>query len=221
MRRRSPAAGLAATVLLLGGCGGGVTSGAPTGADVATDAAEAVESAGSVHVSGAMTQAGTEQAVDLHLQGDDVSGVIATGGEELELLVTGGATYARAGADFWVACGMPPEIVPDFDGAWVLMPAEAAAEFGAVTLDGLVEQLRDTAGLEDEVRSEERNGVDVHVVEHEDGSSLVVEADRPGYPLELRRAGGLTGALSYSRFGEREDLTAPVDYVDLAEYAGA
>ena len=70
---RSLATGLAGAVLLLGGCGGGTTFSPPTGADVATDAAEAVESAGSVHVSGAMTKAGTEQAVDLHLQGDDVS----------------------------------------------------------------------------------------------------------------------------------------------------
>lgn len=175
--------------------------------------------AGSVHVTGAMTQGGTEQAVDLHLQGEDIAGTIETGGQELELLVTGGATYARAAADFWAANGMPPEIVPDFDGSWVLMPAEAAAEFGGLTLDGLVEQLRDTDGLQDEVRSEERDGVAVLVVSHEDGSTLSVEAHRPGYPLRLESAGGTTGAIEYSRFGEREDLTAPVDYIDLAEYA--
>ena len=216
--------------LLLSGCGGSTGSGAPTdsatpagdrtGASVALAAAEAMQWAGSVHVTGAMTQAGIRQAVDLHLQADDVVGTIETAGQELEILVTGGATYARAGTGFWTARGMPPEVAPALDGTWVRMPAEAAAELGALTLDGLVEQLRDTYGLHDEVRSDEQNGVAVHIVSHDDGSRLLVEAHHPGYPLELRTAGGAAGALAYSRFGERVDITAPVDVIDLAEFAG-
>ena len=229
MRVRALAAATGAA-LLLGGCGGGSSSGAPTdsatpfelrtGAHVALEAAKAMKWAGSVHVTGAITQAGIQQAIDLHLQGDDVTGMIETAGQELEILVARGATYARADSGFWVSRGMPPEIAPNLDGTWVLMPAEAAAEFGALTLDVLVEQLRDTDGLQDEVRTEERNGVAVHVVSHENGSRLVVETHRPGYPLELRTAGGATGALHYTRFGEREDITAPVDFIDLAEFAG-
>lgn len=229
MRVRALAAAIGAA-LLLGGCGGGASGGAPTdsatpfqdrtGARVALEAAEAMQWAGSVHVTGAITHAGIEQAVDLHLQEEDVAGTIRTAGQELEILVTRGATYARAGTRFWVSRGMPPEIAPYLDGTWVLMPAEAAAEFGALTLDGLVEQLRDTDGLQDEVRTDERNGVAVHVVSHEDGSLLVVEANHPGYPLELRTAGRATRALHYTRFGEREDITAPVDFIHLAEFAG-
>ena len=229
MRVRALAAA-AGAALLLGGCGGATSTGAPTdsatpgeyrtGASVALEAAEAMQWAGSVHVTGAITQAGIRQAVDLHLQGKDVAGTIETAGQELEILVARGATYARADTGFWTARGMPPEIAPGLGGTWVLMPAEAAAELGALTLDVLVEQLRDTDGLQDEVRTGERNGVAVHVVSHDDGSRLFVEAQYPGYPLELRTAGGATGALQYTRFGEREEITAPVDFIHLAEFAG-
>jgi hypothetical protein len=218
MRLRTLAAA-GGVAVLLAGCGGSTAAGERTGAEVATDAAEAVASAGSVHVTGAITYAGVAQHVDLHLQDDDLVGTISTGGEDVDLVVAGGSTHMRAGADFWADHGLPPEIVPDLDGSWVLMPAEAAAEFGAFTLDGLVEQLADADGLEEEVRSEQRDGVPVLVVTHADGGTLTVEAHRPGFPLVLHRDRGATQRLEYSRFGELEDITAPVDVVDLAEYA--
>ena len=205
--------------VLLAGCGGSTPSSALTGARVVTDAAEAVSAAGSVHVTGATDHAGVAQHVDLHLQDGDLVGTISTGGEDVDIVVAGGSTHMRAGADFWVDNGLPPEVVPDLDRSWVRMPAEAAAELGALSFDGLVQQLGDTDGLEEEVRGGQRDGVAVLVVSSADGGTLTVEAHRPRYPLVLHRGGDARQRLEFSRFGEREDITAPLDVVDLAEVA--
>jgi hypothetical protein len=63
----------AAAALLLTACGGSPLDG-KTGPEVAAAAADALEEAGSVHVSGTVEQNGEEGDIDLHLQGEDALG---------------------------------------------------------------------------------------------------------------------------------------------------
>jgi hypothetical protein len=117
---------------------------------------------------------------------------------------------------------MPEEFAAQFDGQWVIVPADGASEFEDFTLAGFVQELREPESpVKDAVESGEVDGEDVVVVEQEDGSRLSVADDEDSYPLQITTEGDSPGTLNFSRFGEEEDITAPTDALDLNELIGA
>jgi hypothetical protein len=221
MRTRPIAsATLAAAALLLTACGSSPLDG-KTGQEVAEAAAAALEEAGSVDVAGTMSTQGEEGEVDLHLQGDDAIGTLTMAGTEIQLLNVGGTAYIQAAPDFWTSFGLPAEIASHFEGQWVVVPADAAAAFAEFSLAGFVDELRNPDGeVEEDVTEGEVDGEDVVVVAQEDGSSLKVANSDPSYPLELTNDGDSSGTVTFSGFGETEDITAPADALDLTEVMG-
>jgi hypothetical protein len=212
-------AAVVAATLLLAACGGSPLEG-KTGSEVVTSAADALEEAGSVHLAGVIEQDGQEGEVDLHLQGEDVVGTISMDGAEMELLGVDGTLYLKGSPAFWASSGMPEEMSAVFEGQWVVLPGEAAGEFEDFTMAGFIEQLRDPdSPVEDDVRTDEVDGTDVVIVEREDGSTLTVADDEPAYPLEMTN-GDADGELTFSRFSEEEEITAPADAMDLTELMG-
>ena len=228
-------AGLAA--LLLAGCGGSdeapaaaasssvvpSSSAAPssesrTGAEVAAAAADALEQAGSAHVAGTIgTDAG--QSLDLQLQGEDVLGSITMDGQTIQLLTVGGVSYLQAGADFWTASGVPADAVGQLDGQWVIVPPEGAAEFNALTLSGLADELRNPSdgAFEDEVRTDQLDGKDVLVARQANGSEVYVAAEDPQYPVKTTTTGADAESVTLDGFGEQVEITAPADALDLSQ----
>ena len=224
MRIRSftATAGVAVATLLLTACGSDSPLEGKTGEEVAAAAADALEKAGAVHIAGSMTQDGEEMELDLQLQGDDAAGTLTFGGTEVEIISVGGEQFLRAPVEFWAGSGMPEEALGMFDGTWVLMPADAAAEFEDFSLAGFADELRDPDGeIEEETRAEELDGEPVRIVEQEDGSTLTVADDDPAYPLELTGEDGSEGTVTFSKHGEKEDISAPEDALDLNELMGA
>ena len=211
----------AAAALLLTACGGSPLDG-KTGPEVAAAAADALKEAGSVHVSGTVEQNGEEGDIDLHLQGEDALGTITMAGVGLELMSVGGAVYLQAPPEFWAGSGLPDEVAAQFDGQWVVVPAEGASEFKDFSLAGFVDELRNPESeVKDDVTTGEVDGQDVVVIEQEDGSTLSVADDDDSYPLKISNKGEAPGTLTFSRFGEEEDITAPTDALDLNELTGA
>ncbi len=47
----------------------------------------------------------------------------------------------------------------------------------------------------------------------------MANADK-AYPLRMTNEGDSTGTLTLSRFGEKEDISAPEDAIDLTEMTG-
>ena len=235
-------AGLAA--LLLAGCGGSddapaaaasssssapapatSSSAAPstesrTGPQVATAAADALEKAGSAHVTGTVGSGAEAQSVDLQLQGEDVSGTINLGGQEVQLLSVGGVTYFQAGADFWTGSGAPAEAAAQLAGKWVIVPEEQAAEIGELTLGGLADELRapTDGAIQDPVTTEQLDGDDVLVLTQTGGGKLYVAADDPQYPVKIVTGGADSETTTLSGFGEKQTLTAPADALDLSQF---
>jgi len=227
---------LAATALLLTACGGG-----EKGSDAAAASSEsgsalsrmsaqevfdasfsALEKAGAAHVKGSLTEDGQETAMDLHLQDDDAIGSITIQGATLQFVYLDGVPYIQGTADFWTSSGVPADFAAQLGGAWVLMPKDAAAEFSGLTLSGLVDALTDTGGstIAGQVTTDELDGEPVVVVTQSDGSRLTVADDDASYPLVAEDKGDAPGTLTFSRFGEREDITAPADAVDLDDLGG-
>ena len=206
--------------LLLSACGSSPLDG-KTGQEVAEAAAAALEEAGSVDIAGTMSTQGQEGEVDLHLQGDDATGTLTLAGTEIQLLNVGGIAYLQAPPDFWSSFGLPAEAAAQFEGQWVIVPAEVGAAFAEFSLSGFVSELRNPDGeVKEDVTEGEVDGEDVIVVEQEDGSSLKVANSDPTYPLELSNSGDSPGTVTFSGFGETEDITAPAEAVDLAEVMG-
>ncbi|HET6393346.1 MAG TPA: hypothetical protein VFG13_11050 [Blastococcus sp.] len=213
-------AAVSAAALLLTACGGSPLDG-KSGPEVLDAAADALEAAGAVHVQGTANQDGEEGEIDMHFQGADGIGSLTFGGVELQLLTVGGEVYLQAPAEFWSSFGMPEDAAATFVDQWVIVPAEAAGEFADFSLDGFLQDLRDPENpVEDEVRTGEVDGEDVVIVEQEDGSTLSVADSDESYPLQMTNEGDSTGTLTFSRFGEKEDISAPEDAVDLAEVMG-
>jgi hypothetical protein len=210
----------AGAVLLLTACGGSPLDG-KTGPEVAAAAADALEEAGAVHIEGTIEQNGEKGGVDLHLQGDGATGSITVSGVELQLLNVDGASYLQAPTEYWTSSGIPEDAAGLFAAKWVVVPDGAVEQFQQFTLDGIVDQFRNpTSGVKDDVRSDEVDGKSVVVVEQEDGGTLSVADDEPANPLEMTSTGASAGTMTFSRFGEEEEITAPADALDLAELAG-
>ncbi|TFV67817.1 UNVERIFIED_ORG: hypothetical protein E4P37_01635 [Bacillus sp. AZ43] len=217
IRQLTAATTVAATALLLSACGSSPLEG-KNGSEVADAAADALEKADAVHVTGEMEQEGETGEVDLHLQGDDATGTITFNGAELELISVDGAVYVKGAPEFWASFGLPEAAAAMFEDQWVILPAEASGGFDDFSLAGIVDSFRNPeSAVKDEVRSGEVDGTDVVVVEQEDGSTLSVADDDPSYPLTLTNDGEEGGTMTFSRFGEQEDISAPEDAIDLAD----
>jgi hypothetical protein len=211
----------AVAALLLTACGGNPLDDR-TGPEVADAAADALEKAGAVRVQGTLTQDGEEGEVDLQLQGEDASGTIGFGGMELQLISVGGTAYLQAPPEFWSSFGLPAEAAAQFEGQWVTVPAEAAGQVADFSLNAFVEELRNPSSeVKDEVEDGERDGEPVVVVEQEDGGTLTVANDEPAYPLQVTEEGDSPSEVSFSGFGEEEEIEAPADALDLEDLAGS
>jgi hypothetical protein len=210
-----------AAALLLSGCGSSPLEG-KTGPQVADAAADALEQAGAFHVSGTVTSDGQSGDVDLQVQEEGMSGTLSLGGFDLQILGVDGAVYLQGPSEFWAAFGIPESAQGALDGRWVTVPDEAASGFQEFSLAGFTEEIRNPSDgqIKDAVTSDERDGHDVVVAEQENGSTLTVLDDDPSYPLELTNTGDATGTVTFSRFGEKDDIAAPADALDLAELAG-
>lgn len=221
MRNRTLAV-LGTSALLLTACGSDGNGMAElSGPEVADRAATALEEAGSAAVSGEYAMGGETGEIDLQVQGEDLAGALSLNGMDVRLTAVGGQVYMQAPADFWASSGLPEELVSQLDGRWVLVPAEAAAGFQDLTLQGLADELRTPADgeLQEEVTTDERDGEPVVVVSNDNGGSLTVAGEGEPYPLEV--AGNEEeGTLTLSEFGEEQEITAPEDALDLAELGG-
>lgn len=218
MRNRSIALVSASALVLLAGCGSGDDR---TGQELLDDATAALREAGSVHVDATIAQDGQEGELDLHIQEDGAVGTVSMDGQEVELLLTGDQAFMQAGADFWSAFGVPAEAAAQFEGQWLLLPADQVPDMGPLSLDGLVDELSaPDSGVQEEVTEGEVDGEDVLVLTTEDGSTMSVLAGDDSYPVRFDDKGeDSPGVTNLSRFGEKEDISAPADYIDLAELA--
>lgn len=235
------------TMLLLAACGGnsGTTSGAAattsapssssapttpagngeaakTGPQVASDAADALASAGAVHLVGSGTSDGAPLSLDLHLQGSDVSGSVTMGGRPLELISTAGKTYAKAPASFWAAQQVPASIARKLDGTWVVVPAAAGSIFGDFSLTKLADDLRKPqhGTWNPAVQKSTLDGKDVVVLTQSDGSTTTVAGVGTPYPLKSEDKGTDPGTVTLSDFGTPVSIAAPPSPIDLAKLGG-
>ncbi len=204
--------------LLLAACGAESPLEGRTGSEVARLAADALEESGAVRMTGTVAEDGEEGEIDLQLQGDDAAGTITLGGTEIELISVDGTVYIAASAGFLTSLGLSTREAGEYEGRWVALPP-SATEVDEFSLAGVADDLR-SDDFTDETGSEELDGDDVVVAEHEDGSELVVADADPPLPLRTRADADPTGSVTFTGYGEETDISAPDDVVDLEELIG-
>lgn len=193
-----------------------------SGPEVAKAAADALEGVDAVHVKGDGTSDGQQLALDLQVQGEDLSGTISNAGQTLQIIHTGGQTYAQAPAEFWSSQGVPAEAVGQLAGKWVTLPAEVGDSLSGISLQDLVSELRNPTdgAYQDDVTTDTRDGKKVVVLKQAGGSTLQVAAEGEPYPLYSETKGDEPGTLTFSGFGEKQAIAAPPSPLDLSQ-AGA
>jgi hypothetical protein len=217
IRQLTAVGAAAAATLLLSACGGSPLDG-KNGEEVADAAADALEKAGAVHVEGTVDEDGEKGEIDLQLQGDDASGTLTFSGVDVELISVDGTAYLQAPPEFWASFGLPEDAAAQFEGRWVLVPAEAASGFEDFSLNGFIDELRNpSSDVKKEVKEDELDGDPVVIVEQEDGSTLTIANDDDAYPLKIEDKGDAPSTVTLSRFGKKTDISAPDDALDLSD----
>jgi hypothetical protein len=217
IRQLTAVGAAAAATLLLSACGGSPLDG-KNGEEVADAAADALEKAGAVHVEGTVDEDGEKGEIDLQLQGDDASGTLTFSGVDVELISVDGTAYLQAPPEFWASFGLPEDAAAQFEGRWVLVPAEAASGFEDFSLNGFIDELRNpSSDVKKDVKEDELDGDPVVIVEQEDGSTLTIANDDDAYPLKIEDKGDAPSTVTLSRFGKKTDISAPDDALDLSD----
>jgi len=195
---------------------------ARTGQQVAADAADALETAGSVHLTTTGSADGTTPQMDLQVQGDEVAGTVSSNGLTMQYVRTGGQSYARASADFWQQNGAPEATARRLDGAWVAVPGSVGGAVDEFGLSRLADTLRTPADAtyDEQVTTGTVEGVDVVDVDESDGSTLTVAATGVPYPLRQVTGGADAATLTYDGFGTRQTITAPPGALPLGQLTG-
>lgn len=215
------ATGLAAYVLAGCGSGGAETNGLEemSAAEVLQEAAAALTSAESVHVTGTSIDEEAPGELDLRIQGDSSHGTLTVEGVTLEIIVIGEDTYLKSDERGLENAGAPAEAQRLGAGRWLKLDPEVSS-FEGFARDDIAAQLTEyESPLEPEVEQTTLDGERVVVVRREDGAEVYVANVGAAYPL--RGKGPNEGQIDFTEYGADFDITAPEDAVEISELGAA
>jgi hypothetical protein len=221
MRILGPAAVLVLTGALAA-CGGSSSNGEAdkTPTEILTDGKKAALDAGSVHVSGSITDQGTTIGVDLRIGKDAGAGTMTLRGSKIDLVRVGDTVYIRAPASFYTSLGAGQGVGQLLDGKW-LKASATSKEFadlaqltaiGAFTKQALKPDGTVTKGSETTV-----DGQKVIELKSSKGGSLYVATTGKPYPVELKGSGTSKGTITFSDWGASVKAQAPAKSIDLSQ----
>jgi hypothetical protein len=207
-------------VLAAVACGGGPeTNGIEdeSAAEVLQAAADALENAKSVHVTGTSTSAGQPAEVDLRIQDGSSDGTITIEGTRLEITTVDSSLFVMGDHEALETLGVPPEAARLGADRWLeLSPQQAGLE--GFSLDSLAAEVASTdSPLEPTVEQTELDDEQVVVISQQDGSKLYVANTGTAYPLRAESKGQEPGRLDFTEYGADFHITAPQGPVELGE----
>jgi hypothetical protein len=211
----------AASVLVISACGSSSSGNGEDkkkGPQVSKDTAAALKSAGSARFQGVQTEGTNSATIDLQLVPDGAVGTIKQSGSTVNLINSGGSSYLKAPASYFVAQGVAAAKAATIDNKWVKLPKDSN-NFAEFTLNALSDDLaKPTSGstIEDKVTPGKVGDESVVILRQTNGSQLFVATDGPAYPLKLVSNGTSKTTSTFTDFGKKVTVTAPADAVDLS-----
>ena len=194
--------------------------------EILVRAKEAGKRAGSVQVLGTVAQGGQSGRLDLQVQEGSGKGTIAAQGVEFDLVKVGEEFFLQGDERFYAQFGGGEEAAKLLEGKWLKgspRDQQLGPLAGFLSVDTLLDQLLDPTTKLDKGEETTVDGKRAILLRTQDGrGELAVALEGEPYPLQLEPGEGNTqdtGKVTFSRWGERFDVTAPEasDVVDVAK----
>lgn len=221
---RLTAGAFAAAALLLSACG--TSSGPPSngeakksGQQVIKDSAAALGKVTAVHFAGTQTDPATKKqsSVDLQLQSDGTSGLVTFAGTPVHIVSTGGVSYLKAPAAFYINEKAASAVAAQYADRWVKLPKGSTfATFNLAAIAKAAAQPSSDSPVQKKVTTGTLDGQKVVIVSQADGSQLMVAAT--GEPLPLKTVNSPTskegaGSTTFTGYGKHVTIAAPAGAV--------
>ena len=191
--------------------------------EILDKATTALREAGSVQVTGEISQDGGKLGIDLGISRDGAAGNMSIDGAEVNLIVTKEKVYMQGDAAFYesIGGGAAAKLLGD---KWLSVDADAeqARDFGAFgDFDEFVDSFLDPGDIKkgDTGDIEGTPAIALDDQDDEEPSQLWVATVGEPYPLQVNRIGSDTEKIRLSKHGEEVDTTPPPsdEVVDLAD----
>jgi hypothetical protein len=201
-----------------GGSSNGIASKSPD--QIVAAATNAVSSASSVHVSGAVPSSGQQISLDLSLvNGKGGKGSMSEGGLSFQIVVVGPEVYINGSSSFWSKFG-GSAAAQLLSGKWLKAPA--SGQLGSLaTLTNthkLFNQLLASHGTLAKGKATKVQGQPaIGVTDTTNGGTLYVATSGKPYPIEIVKTGSSAGHLSFDSFNQPVSLTAPAKAIDISQ----
>jgi hypothetical protein len=204
------------------GCGGSSSSGiaSKTPAEIVAAAKAAADGASSVHVAGAIANAGTSIALDMELQAEKGGrGRISESGLSFEVIELGGYVYITGSPSFYSHFA-GSTAARALRGKWLKAPATNGSFASLGSLTNLRKLVSSSLGSHDalaKVATRTIAGQRAIGIENlTSGGILYVAATGTPYPVAITKAGG-HGKVLFSHWNGPVELAAPKHSVDLTQ----
>ena len=225
MTRRLLTIATAAAVVCLAACGGSSSNGeaSKSASAILADARQAADDAGSVTVSGRITDSGQTIGLHLSIGRDGGSGSMTIQGSKVDIVRIGKTVYLRAPASFYTAVGAGAAAGQLLDGKWLKASAAGKdfADLAKLTeVDTFVARALKPDGTVSKGSETTVKGQKVIELKDSKGGSLYVATTGKPYPVELEGTGSQSGTLELTDWGAAVKPTAPKGAIDLAKLGG-
>lgn len=176
-----------------------------------------------MHVSGAVTSAGTPVTLNLNLvSGKGARGQMSEGGLGFQIVALNGTAYINGSDAFWRHFG-GNTAAQLFKGKWLKAPetGQFASLAQLTNLQALVGQALSRHGTLSKGQTTTVNGQKVIAVnDTSQGGTLYVATTGNPYPVKISKSGSSGGQLSFDSFNQTVSLTAPANAIDISKLTG-
>jgi len=199
--------------------------------EILDEATTAMLDAGSVQVTGSVTDDGSALGLDLGISRDGAAGTIELDGDEVHLVVTEDTVYMQGDESFYESIGgsAAAKLLGD---RWLSVPVDSEqgenfAEFG--DFDSFVESLLDpgeiTKGDTGTIDGTAAIAIEDDDTDVDEPGELWVATEGKPYPLQINKKGSDAEKISLTAHGEDVDVSPPpaddvIDLEDLQESRG-
>jgi hypothetical protein len=210
----------------LAACGSSSPSGngvaGKSASDILKASSTAIESAKSVHVSGALADSGQSIKLDLNiLSGKGATGSMSQNGLSFKIIAAGKYVYINGSPGFWKHFGGSAAATL-FQGKWLKAPS-TSSDFASLTsltdLHKLAQSLVTGHGSLSKGSSSTVNGHKVVAVKDSQGQLYVATTGKP-YPIQIVKNGSSTQHVDFDKYNAAVSLTPPSKSIDINQLQG-
>ena len=213
-------------VVLAAGCGGSSSSNGEatkSAAVVFSDAQHAALAATSVHVAGALSDAGNPLSLDLVLAQGKGTGTMSENGLSFQIVRIGNAAYIK-GTDAFLKQFAGAAAAQLFHNKWLKGSLASGSLASLAPLTDITKLFSGAFGTHGKLVSEGQTDFQgqkaVAIKDTSDGSILYVAASGTPYPLGAKEGGTSKSSITFDHWSDTVSIGAPKGAVDMSKLSG-